>query len=190
MSDPLDFLAQRLSVPARQLEAPGPDADTLHRLLEVAVRVPDHGTLTPWRLITLAGDAKMALSEDLADLFARKHPDKPEAKKEKERKRYTWAPLVIVAVARIDPESRIPEQEQWLSAGCVAYNLLLGAQALGFGAQWLTGWAAHDREAATLLGLDENEHVTGFIHVGTPRREISERQRPSLDTVVSAWKAP
>lgn len=185
----MDFLARRLSVPARQLGAPGPDTATLRRLLGMAIRVPDHGKLTPWRLITVAGADKRVLGERLAELFARKHPDKPDAKKEKERKRYTWAPSVVVVVARIDPDSRIPSQEQLLSAGCVAYNLLLGAQALGFGAQWLTGWAAYDRDAATVLGLAADERVVGFVHIGTATREIPERARPELDSVVDAWTA-
>jgi nitroreductase len=46
-----------------------------------------------------------------------------------------------------------PEIEQKLCAGNVAYNILLGAYALGFGAQWLTGWAAYDREVAAILEL-------------------------------------
>src|SRR5699024_9330961 len=150
--DPLDLLARRLSVPSRQLQAPGPDAATLERLLEVAIRVPDHGKLVPWRLLVVEGDAKLELGRRLADIAVRRDPELPATKQEKERKRYTWAPLVVIVVARIDDVSRIPAQEQLLSAGCVAYNLLLGAQALGFGAQWLTGWAAYDREAARLLG--------------------------------------
>ncbi len=58
----------------------------------------------------------------------------------------------MAVVARIHAESKVPEIEQKLCAGCVAYNLLLGAYALGFGAQWLTGWAAYDREAAAAAG--------------------------------------
>lgn len=189
MTDPLHFLARRQSVPSRQLQAPGPDHETLARLLEVAVRVPDHGKLTPWRLVTVQGEAKLQLGRRLAELAATKNPDIPEPKKEKERTRYTFAPLVIVVVARIDPESRIPGQEQLLSAGCVAYNLLLGAQALGFGAQWLTGWAAYDRDAARLLGLAENERVVGFVHIGTPKRDMPERERPLPATVTSTWTA-
>ena len=91
-----------------------------------------------------------------------------EAKREKERRRYEYAPLVIAVVSRIDTASSVPAIEQRLAAGNVAYNLLLGAQALGFGAQWLTGWAAYDQDVAALLGLGPNEGIVGFVHVGTP----------------------
>lgn len=187
MNDPLDFLLHRQSVPMRQLQAPGPDTQTLLRLCDAAIRVPDHGKLTPWRLLTVEGEAKLEMGRRLAQLALENYPDLPPTKLEKERKRYTFAPLIIIVVARIDPENRIPAQEQLLSAGCVAYNLLLGAQALGFGADWRTGWAAHDRKAAQILGLADNERVVGFMHVGTPRRELPERRRASADGFVSAW---
>ena len=70
-----------------------------------------------------------------------------------------------------------------LSAGCVAYNLLLGAQALGLRAQWLTGWAAYDPKARALFGLEDNERIVGFVHIGTPREPAPERTRPAARTM-------
>ena len=81
------------------------------------------------------------------------------------------APLVLVVLARIVPEHKVPEQEQLLSAGCAAFNLLHAAHALGFGAQWLTGWPAYDAQARTAMGVAPDERVVGFIHVGTPHGE-------------------
>mgnify|MGYP002132685279 CR=1 FL=1 len=43
--------------------------------------------------------------------------------------------------------------------------------ALGFGAQWLTGWPAYDAQARTAMGVAPDERVVGFIHVGTPHGE-------------------
>lgn len=187
MTDPLHVLTERCSVPSRQLADPGPGPDELERLLAAAIRVPDHGKLAPWRLITLQGEAKLAFGRRLLDIAVRKDPDLPPARREKESLRYTFAPLVVAVIARVQ-EGRIPEQEQVLSAGCVAYNLLLGAQTLGFGAQWLTGWAAYDRDAASLLGLEEDERVIGFVHIGTPKLQVPQRDRPPVDTLVSAWQ--
>jgi nitroreductase len=183
----LSLLQQRHSVPARQLGEPAPDEATLRELLKAAIRVPDHGKLVPFRLIRLQGAAKQRFGEQLAALAVRHHPEMGAAKREKERTRYAFAPLVLVVVARIDPHSTVPEIEQRLCAGCVAHNLLLGAYALGFGAQWLTGWAAYDRDAAALLGLAPDEHVTGFVHLGTARIEVPERERPALADLLSTW---
>jgi nitroreductase len=186
-ADSLDLLQRRRSVPARQLGAPAPEGDALRALLEVAIRVPDHGKLVPFRLIALKGEAKHAFGEKLAALALAHEPTMSAARQDKERHRYAHAPLVLVVVARIDRDSKVPPVEQQASAGCVAYNLLLGAQALGYGAQWLTGWAAYDAEVAALLGLAPNENIAGFVHLGTPQAEVPARERPSLDTLYDEW---
>ncbi|SFR85719.1 Nitroreductase [Dyella sp. OK004] len=187
MSNALSLLQQRRSVPSRQLGEPAPDEATLHALLEAAIRVPDHGKLVPYRLILLRGDAKLRFGERLAAMAIERNPDLPESNCEKDRLRYTFAPLVVAVVARIDGNSKVPAIEQNLSAGCVAYNLLLGAYAQGFGANWLTGWAAYDREVGGMLGLAENEHVTGFVHIGTPQIDVPDRDRPVLADLLSTW---
>lgn len=187
MTAALSLLQQRHSVPSRQLGEPAPDEATLQALLEAAIRVPDHGKLVPFRLIRLQGEATRRFGEQLSELAFCHHPEMSDSKREKERLRYSCAPLVLVVVARIDPHSKVPEIEQKLSAGCVAHNLLLGAYALGFGAQWLTGWAAYDRDAAAILGLAGHEQVIGFIHLGTPQIDIPDRDRPALADVLSTW---
>ena len=187
MSHPLSFLQQRHSVPARQLGGPGPSDGELQTLLQTAIRVPDHGKLVPFRLILLQGEAKLAFGARLAELSLRVNPNMPESKREKDRTRYDFAPVVVAAVAHIDESSTVPVIEQKLSVGCVAYNLLLGSQALGYGAQWLTGWAAYNREAAGILGLADNEHVVGFVHIGTPQIDVPDRERPELADVLRTW---
>ena len=187
MSAAISLLQQRHSVPSRQLGEPAPDEATLQALLEAAIRVPDHGKLVPFRLIRMQGDAKLHFGEQLTAIAIRNNPDMSEAKLEKERLRYTFAPLVLVVVARVDSDSNVPEIEQKLCAGNVAYNILLGAYALGFGAQWLTGWGAYDGEVAAILGLAEHEHIVGFVHLGTPQIDVPDRDRPALADLLSTW---
>ncbi|MFT3789529.1 MAG: nitroreductase [Rudaea sp.] len=181
----LDFLNGRLSVPSRQLGDPAPSAQQLDRLLAAALRVPDHGKLMPTRLLLIRGATRAKLGEALATIHRRIEPNAPEAVFDKDRERFNFAPLIVCVIARVDAHHpKVPAQEQILSAGCVAYNLLLGAQVLGFGAQWLTGWAAYDRDAAALLGLAADERVIGFVHVGTVRRPAIDGPRPAPEEVV------
>ena len=184
----MQFLQQRLSVPSRQLGEPGPDQAQIDRLLRLAVRVPDHGRLTPWRFVRIAGDARLRLGERLAALASERDPQAPAAAIEKDRNRFSYAPLVLAVVARITHNHKVPEQEQLLSAGCACYNLLLGAQAMGFGAQWLTGWAAYDAEVARWFGLGEDERIVGFVHIGTAREPAAERQRPDAPALLSEYQ--
>lgn len=185
----LKLLNDRRSTPSRQLGEPGPNPAELRALLEAAVRVPDHGKLVPWRFILIRGDARRRLGDLLAQTTLANNPDAAPAVVEKDRDRFSFAPLIVTVVARIEEShSKIPAQEQLLTAGCVAYNLLLGAQQLGYGAQWLTGWAAYDATIRNALGVTANERVVGFIHIGTAREPAPERLRPDANGLVSEWQ--
>jgi|SRR5690242_9879924 len=186
---PLEFLHNRRSVPAAQLLPPGPTRDELREIVSTAIRVPDHGKLTPWRLIAFTGDAGARYGEALAMLHLQVDPGVPEKKLAKDRERFAHSPVVLAVIARIDERHpKIPAQEQLLSAGCLAFNLLLAAQAAGFGAQWLTGWSCYDREAAKLLDLADDERAIAYIHIGNRGAEPPERIRPDVDQVLGAWR--
>ena len=173
-----NLLDARRSVPAKQLADPGPDDATLEVMLRSAVRVPDHGKRVPFRFVRIAGDARAVLGERLAARGVARDPQAGEGAIEKDRNRFNHAPLVIVVVARLGPDEKIPESERFSTASCVCFALLQAAQAHGFGAQWLTGWPAYDPEVLRVLGLGEDEQVAGFIHIGTPKLEAPERERP------------
>ncbi|WP_115527173.1 MULTISPECIES: nitroreductase family protein [Xanthomonas] len=183
----LQALDARRSVPSKQLGEPGPDEDTLLRMLTSAVRVPDHGKLVPFRFLRISGDARHALGDFLAERTQAADPLTPPAVVEKDRNRFSDAPLAIVVIASLRPEHKVPEQEQLLTAGCVCFALLQAAQAHGFGAQWLTAWMAYDPAVSGYLGLGENERIAGFIHIGTPRMQVPERERPDPRALLRDW---
>ncbi|HEU0277856.1 MAG TPA: nitroreductase family protein [Rhodanobacteraceae bacterium] len=184
----LEFLRHRRSVPAAQLQPPGPTPADLREIVATALRVPDHGKLAPWRLIAFTGDAGARYGEALAQLHARLDPGVAEARLAKDRQRFAHSPTILAVIARIDPaNTHIPEQERLLSAGCLGFNLLLAAQAAGFAAQWLTGWSCYSREAAALLGLADDERAIAYIHLGSRGAEPPERLRPEVDAILRAW---
>lgn len=185
------MLDTRRSVPAKQLGAPGPDDATLLRMLRSAVRVPDHGKRVPFRFLRIAGADRDMLGERLSARSLARDPGIGEGALDKDRQRFSHAPLVITVVAVLDPDdTKIPEVERLLTAGSVCFALLQAAQALGFGGSWLTGWPAYDAEILALLGLGPNERVAGFIHIGTPRIEAPERDRPDPAALLTDWHAP
>ena len=187
LTDPLHVLDTRRSVPSKQLGEPGPDHATLLRMLASAVRVPDHGKLVPFRFIRLQGEARHALGDLLAARTLHLQPDAADAVVEKDRARFSHAPVIVTVVARLTPGHKVPEQEQLLTAGSVCFALLQAAQALGFGAQWLTGWMAYDAAVAATPGLSADERIAGFIHIGTPKMEAPERERPDPALLLTDW---
>src|SRR5688572_27198307 len=91
----LALLDDRRSVPAKQLTEPAPDEAVLMRMLESAVRVPDHGKRTPWRFLVIRGDARHQLGQRLAARGLERDPDASAAAVEKDRLRFSHAPLVL-----------------------------------------------------------------------------------------------
>jgi nitroreductase len=178
-------LDQRRSSPSRTLHGPGPSPDEIRQILTSALRVPDHGKLAPWRFLNISGDTRLALGQLLAQRALELDADAPLAVIEKDRARFSFAPLIVTVIARLTPNHKVPEQEQILSGGAVCFALLQAAQALGYGAQWLTGWAAYDPVITKKLGLMENECVLGFIHIGNVDEIAPERLRPKLDDLLS-----
>lgn len=185
--DVFPALTQRRSVPSRQLGAPGPDDSQLRAMLEAALRVPDHGKLAPWRFLRIEGDARHVLGERLAARALELDPAAPPAAIEKDRQRFNFAPVIVAVIATPVEGHKVPVVEQLMSAGAVCFALLQAAQGLGFGAQWLTGWAAYDRVILDGLGLAPHEQLIGFIHIGTASGDVPERLRPTLDSKLSDW---
>jgi nitroreductase len=184
-----DYLLTRRSVGVGFLKEPGPNAAELEQILTIGTRVPDHGKITPWRLVIIAGEDRAKAGAALAEIAARNTPGLDEASIEIERQRFLPAPLTIGVISSPQAHPKVPEFEQLLSAGNVAFNLVHAAFALGFAASWVTRWYAFDPEAASALGARDGERFVGFVHIGTPTVPVEDRPRPALDSVVTRWSA-
>lgn len=186
----IDFLSRRKSAPIGELDYPGPDDEDIRTMLKIASRVPDHGKLAPWRFILYRGDVRHEIGEMIADLAEKRQGNLSEVARMKERERFSRAPLVIGVVNRPRAHPKIPDWEKFLSGAAAAMNLLLAANALGYGANWITNWYSDDEEGRRILGLKPDERVIGFVHMGTFSGDIIERPRPDLDALVSDYSGP
>lgn len=180
-----DYLRVRRSVPAFQMSEPGPQTAEIESILTLAVRVPDHGKIAPWRFIVYRGEERVRLGERLLALALEANPALSEEMITVERSRFTRAPVVIAVVSTAAPHAKIPEWEQVLSAGAVCLNLLMAANAHGYVSNWLTEWFAYDTRAHGELGIRAGEKVAGFIHIGSTTFPVTERPRPALADVVT-----
>jgi len=180
----LEFLTTRRSRPAKTLTTPVPSRTELLPILSAAARTPDHGKLEPWRFIVLESAALTRLSD-----LARERGQALGLDVEKIEKgvsQFDNADLVVAVVSAPKPSEKIPEIEQVYSAGAVCLAMLNAALAIGWGANWLSGWASHDREfVARGLGLEPHEAIAGFIHIGTETSAPPDRPRPDLDAITT-----
>jgi len=184
----LSLLKTRKSASVKAMGEPGPTADQLRTILEIAVRVPDHGKLTPWRLVLFQGAAREKFGEIIKARWQKLNPQHGEETIAFQRNLFLRAPVVIAVVSKAGPHVKIPEWEQLLSAGALTQNMLLAAAALGVGAQWNTDWIAYDREIMTSMGLSEAEKIVGFVYFGTLQGALEDRPRPDPESLITRWQ--
>lgn len=182
------FLAQRQSQPAKMFAGPVPSRSELEPILAAALRVPDHGKLEPWRLIVLERP-DMARLADLAEARARETGGEAE-RIDKGRGQFDRGGLAVVVISAPIEGTKVPVAEQILSAGALCLGLVNAATAAGWGANWLTGWVAHDPGfTARAFGCLPGETVAGIVHIGTPGAAAPARPRPDPARVVQ-WGLP
>jgi nitroreductase len=163
--DAMELLRTRCS--ALKLGEPAPSAQAVHAMLETAARAPDHGRLQPWHLILIEGDARFDFGKILAEALSRRNPLANEQAIAREREKALRAPLIVVVATRCDRSAKIPIIEQTISAGCAAHSIMLAAFAQGLGAMWRTGEPAYDNAVKSVLGIEPDDLIVGFIYVGT-----------------------
>ena len=183
--DALSLLAERRS--AAKLTDPAPPSDLLDRVLTAALRAPDHGNLRSHRVLVIEGDARRGFGDLMAASAKRANPAIDDAVLEATKKKAERAPMILVFACTPKVHPKVPEIEQVITAGCIAHAVLIGLQAEGFGAMWRTGPAAYDAGVKEGLGLRPEDHLVGFVYVGTPASEPPAMPRPSTADHVSRW---
>lgn len=185
----MELLLTRRSVKVAMLASPGPSAEELETILTAAARVPDHKRVVPWRFIVFEGEARARFGEVLATACAAEEATPPSsARLDMERGRLLRAPTVVAVVNRVVPTPGVPEIEQLLSCGAACQNLVLAANALGYGTCWITEWYSFSPRIGKALGLADNERVAGFVYIGTAQERQPDRERPPLAQIVSRWQ--
>jgi nitroreductase len=186
-SSALSLLRTRRSARPRDLGEPGPDADQLRRIIEIAGRTPDHGKLTPWRFLHVGKDDREAFADLLERSYRAANAEPGRLEIEAVHRFARQAPTLIIAFSSPAESAKIPVWEQELSCGAACMNLLHAAHAMGFSAGLVTGWAAYSDPVKAGLGAAERERIAGFIFIGTPAEEPEERIRPAVDDILSEW---
>lgn len=191
MASPIiEFMLSRSSAPIPELKEPAPSDDEIALMIRIASRVPDHGRLEPWRFILYRGQARHDVGAGLAALAESREGPLSEGRRNQELTRFSRAPLVIGVVSSPKDHPKIPQWEMFLSAGAAAMNLVIAANALGYGTNWITNWYSDTEEGRRILGLAPHERVAGFVHLGTYDGVAQERQRPEPEAISTDYSGP
>lgn len=182
----LTLIHSRQHISPKRLGDPGPDAGQLEKILGAAGAAPDHGLITPWRLIIVSPERRHLLGAAFAEALAERDADATEVQKQDARSKAFRGPFLALMVARLDPAlGPTHPQERVISAGCAIQNMLLVAHALGFGAGLSSGRALYSKQMRLLFRLSEHEQPLCFITLGTVQRRKSARPRPVMGDYTS-----
>jgi nitroreductase len=147
---------------------PVPRAD-LEELFDLARFAPNHHLTQPWRFRVLGPAALSRLKE------AAGPGDAPKLER---------APTLVVASARLTGDE-LQDAEDLHAAAASVYAVLLGAHAGGLAGYWRSPAVLRTPEGRAAVGVPDDEHVLGLLHLGPSRSEPPPRERDPVDTYLT-----
>ena len=185
MNPLIDLIQQRNSFP-RLLE-PAPDQNTLLRLFEASLNVPDHLHMRPWRFLSIRGDDRVKLGKVFAEVEQANKPNSSQEELSKKESKALRAPLIVIGICSYTEHEKVPEIEQQLSTGCVLHNLGLALYSLNFASVWRTGSFAFDKRIHEALDLKNNESIMGFLYIGTANNQPKAQRALNVNDYLTSW---
>ena len=195
-SDNLDSLGgfahalihSRQHVSPKRLIAPGPNSTQKLEILNAAGAAPDHGKVTPWHFYEVGNESRNLLGGLFADALIARDPGATPTQVDEARQKAFRGPLLLLATAKLNNAlDNIPEQEKLISAGCAIQNVLLMANALGFGSGLSSGKALYSQKMRDLFLLKDKEEPLCFITIGTISIHKPNKQRPDANSYSSVF---
>jgi nitroreductase len=170
-----------------QLIAPAPTEEQLEKAFQAALTAPDHHRLKPTSFVVIPEAARaefgVLLSDALADLGEMEATQLERVKNHPFR-----APLLVLALTRLQDHPKVPHFEQILSSGAAIQNFLLSLQAQGFATMWRSGAVVESNLLKQQLGLDSRDMISGIIYIGTAAKQIAARPEIDTSVLVSNWQ--
>jgi nitroreductase len=163
--------------------------EIVNQILENARWAPTHKFTEPWRFLVFTGNGIQALATAQADLY-KKVTQNDGTFKEKNYEKLRTKPFlsshIIVVIMKRDEKRSVPTIEDAGAVFCSVQNMYLTATAYGIGCYLSTGGITYFEEAKEFFGLEEEDKIIGFFHLGIPKKECPNGKRRPLEEV-SRW---
>lgn len=180
------LIHSRQHVSPKRLISPGPSSSQKLEILNAAGAAPDHGKTTPWHFYELTPEGRKLLGQLFADDLMDRDPSASSIQIDEARQKAFRGPLLLLATAKLSPSlDNIPSQEKLISVGCAIQNILLMANALGFGSGLSSGKALYSKKMRELFSLKEMEEPLCFITIGTVSTHKPNKERPEASSYTS-----
>ena len=182
------LMTSRQTVLPKRLVAPGPDAAELAQLFQAAAAAPDHDMINPWRFLIIPEHKRLDLGELFAAALLERDPSASPDQLAQARDKALRAPLLMVLIVdEAKGSAEIDLLERVLSAGCAVQNVMLLAQAMGYGSGLTSGKALKAASFRAGLGLNPSEHAICCLSVGTVSSRKPFKARPEVAQFTRVW---
>lgn len=143
--------------------------ETLDELFELARWAPSHNLTNPWRF-RVVGPAALERLKQAAG---------PESAPKLDR-----APTLVVASA-VQTGDAVQDEEDLLAVGVACYVVLLAAHARGLAGYWRTPGVLRTPEGRAAVGVPDDEHFVGLLHLGWCAQEKPAPDRAAPEEFVT-----
>lgn len=168
------------------LVEPAPNVAQLELAFQAALTAPDHHRLKPTRFVVVPVAEREAFGELLSQALA-DTGQKEEAQLERVKNHPFRAPLLVLALTKLQDHPKVPHFEQILSTGAAVQNFLLSLQSQGFSTMWRSGAVVESALFKQALGLTADDLISGIIYIGTAVKSIPPRAEIQSAEFVSDW---
>ncbi len=169
------------------LVEPAPNASQLEKAFQAALVAPDHHRLKPTCFVVVPEAEREAFGELLSRALADTGQTE-EAQLERVKNHPFRAPLLVLALTKLQDHSKVPHFEQILSSGAAIQNFLLSLQAQGFSTMWRSGAVVESVLFKQALNLNATDLISGIIYIGTAVKAIPLRAEIQTSEFVSEWQ--
>lgn len=127
----------------------------------------------PWRFIYVPSENKEDFVTSLVETF-------PEERREDRRDYFSKPSSFLIVVMDEDPRQKVWE-ENFGAVSCLLQNFQLLAWERDLGVVWKTNPHIYEPKVHELLGIQPEEKIVGFIHMGYFEEKPKPKQRTSID---------
>jgi nitroreductase len=176
--DAIEAITRRTSV--RRFRPDPVPREIIQRLLDCAVRAPNHKLTEPWRFVVLTGRARDTFADIRAEYRQQRHahPAGPEARSAADRLREESRaiPVFLVVLAAVSDDENTREEDYAATMMAIA-NIMIAAEALDLGTYLRTGGVMRDPRLGQLIHIPEGFRVVGILALGYPAQAEPPRRR-------------
>ncbi|WP_027964425.1 nitroreductase family protein [Halalkalibacillus halophilus] len=178
-SDLVRTIRERRSIKSGYTDKAVPQ-ELIQELLNHAIWAPTHGVREPWRFIFVPTDQKDIFVDRLVETF-------PEDMQENRRNYFSQPAAFLIVIMKEEPEQKKWE-ENFGAVSSMIQNFQLLAWEEELGVVWKTNPHIYEPKVRSLLGVEEDEKIAGFIHMGYFEEAPPAKERSALDQKFTVYQ--